>query len=331
MNPTTTTTMTRRSMPALLTLLALSALAVAPARAQDFPSKPITLVVPFAPGSGTDTQARTVGQALNQVFQTTVLVDNKAGANGFIAAQHVARAAPDGYTLLMTTNTTHAANEHLFKKLPYDPVKDYTPITLMGKGYMYLVVNASSPVKTVAELVATARQSPGKLNFGAGSSSSRVGSEMLKQLAGIDVAHVPYKSNPLAVTDLIGGQIDFMFLDAPTAMPHINGGRLRALAVSGTSRMSATPAVPTADEAGIKGFDVSYWFAVYGPAGLPPAVTKRLNEMFVRISDSPEVKTLRERSSGVAATSTPDELARFQAAESLKWGQVIRAAGIVAE
>ena len=133
------------------------------------------------------------------------------------------------------------------------------------------------------------------------------------------------------MTDLIGGQLDFMFLDAPTAMPHILGGKLRALAVSGTRRMTATPAVPTVDEAGVKGFDVSYWFAVYGPAGLPPAVTRRLNEMFVKASDSPEVKLLRERSSGVAATSTPEELARFQAAESLKWGKVIKAAGIVPE
>ncbi|MBK8527967.1 MAG: tripartite tricarboxylate transporter substrate binding protein [Rubrivivax sp.] len=314
-----------------LAAAALALLALGAARAEDFPSKPITIIVPFAPGSGTDTQARVVGAALASEFKATVLVDNKAGANGFIAAQAVARAAPDGYTLLMTTNTTHAANEHLFKKLPYDPVKDYTPITMMGLGYMYLVVNQASPAKTVADLVAMARKSPGKLNFGAGSSSSRVGSEMLKQLAHIDVVHVPYKSNPLAVTDLIGGQLDFMFLDAPTAMPHILGGKLRALAVSGTRRMTATPAVPTVDEAGVKGFDVSYWFAVYGPAGLPPAVTRRLNEMFVKASDSPEVKLLRERSSGVAATSTPDELARFQAAESLKWGKVIKAAGIVPE
>ncbi|MBK7060448.1 MAG: tripartite tricarboxylate transporter substrate binding protein [Rubrivivax sp.] len=314
-----------------LAAAALALLALGAARAEDFPSKPITIIVPFAPGSGTDTQARVVGAALASEFKATVLVDNKAGANGFIAAQAVARAAPDGYTLLMTTNTTHAANEHLFKKLPYDPVKDYTPITMMGLGYMYLVVNQASPAKTVADLVAMARKSPGKLNFGAGSSSSRVGSEMLKQLAHIDVVHVPYKSNPLAVTDLIGGQLDFMFLDAPTAMPHILGGKLRALAVSGTRRMTATPAVPTVDEAGVKGFDVSYWFAVYGPAGLPPAVTKRLNEMFVKASDSPEVKLLRERSSGVAATSTPEELARFQAAESLKWGKVIKAAGIVPE
>ena len=314
---------------ALATLLALAT--VSAAHAQDFPNKPITIVVPFAAGSGTDTQARVVGQAIAAEFKATVLVDNKAGANGFIAAQHVARAAPDGYTLLMTTNTTHAANEHLFKKLPYDPVKDYTPITLMGKGYMYLVVRQDSPVKTVADLVAMAKKAPGKLNFGAGSSSSRVGSEMLKQLAGLDVAHVPYKSNPLAVTDLIGGQLDFMFLDAPTAMPHLGGGKLRPLAVSGTTRMSATPAVPTIDEAGVKGFDVSYWFAVYGPPGLPPAVTRRLNEMFVKVSAAPEVKTLRERSSGIEATSTPEELARFQAAESLKWGKVIKAAGIEPE
>ncbi len=315
-------------------VLAAAALAVATlgsVQAQDFPSRPITIVVPFAAGSGTDTQARIVGQAISSEFKLTVLVENKAGANGFIAAQQVARAAPDGYTVLMTTNTTHAANEHLFKKLPYDPVKDFTPISLMGLGYMVLVVNQNSPAQSVGDLVAMAKKAPGKLNFGAGSSSSRVGSEMLKQIGGIDVLHVPYKSNPLAVIDLIGGQIDFMFLDAPTAMPHISGGKLRPLGVSGLARMSALPQVPTVDEAGVKGFDVSYWFAVYGPAGLPPATTRRLNEIFVKASDAPEVKLLRERSSGVPATSTPEELARFQAAESLKWGKVIKAARIEPE
>jgi tripartite-type tricarboxylate transporter receptor subunit TctC len=313
-------------------LAALSLTALGMAQAQDFPSRPITIVVPFAAGSGTDTQARVVGQAIAAETKATVVVDNKAGANGFIAAQAVARAAPDGYTLLMTTNTTHAANEHLFKKLPYDPVKDFTPITLMGLGSMYLVVRQESPLKSVADLLALARAQPGKLNFGAGSSSSRVGSEMLKQLAGLKVTHVPYKSNPMAVADLIGGQIDFMFLDAPTAMPHLAaGGKLRPLAVSGNARLGGTPAVPTMDEAGVKGFDVSYWFAVYGPAGLPPAVLKRLNDALVKASDAPEVKLLRERSSGIAATSTPEELARFQAAESAKWGKVIKAAGIEPE
>lgn len=327
MKPTPRRPMQRRATLAALALFAL----LGPAQAQDYGSRPLTIVVPFAAGSGTDTQARIVGQALANEYKITVLVENKAGANGFIAAQQVARAAADGHTVLMTTNTTHAANEHLFKKLPYDPVKDFTPITLMGLGYMYLVVAQDSPVKTVADLVAAAKKNPGKLNFGSGSSSSRVGSEMLKQLAGLDVAHVPYKSNPLAVTDLIGGQINFMFLDAPTAMPHLNGGKLRALAVSGSTRMSATPSVPTAEEAGVKGFDVSYWFAVYAPPGLPAAMTRRLNEMFIKASQAPEVKQLQERSSAVAATSTPEELARFQAAEALKWGKVIKAAGIEPE
>ena len=316
---------------ALLALGSLLLGAAAPAAAQDFAARPLTIVVPFAAGSGTDTQARITAQALSAEFKMTVVVDNKAGANGFIAAQHVARAAPDGHTVLMTTNTTHAANEHLFKKLPYDPVKDFTPLSLLGLGYMYLVVRQDSPLRTVGDLLATAKRQPGKLNFGAGSSSSRVGSEMLRQLAGLDVVHVPYKSNPLAVNDLIGGQLDFMFVDAPTAMPHLGGGRLRALGVSGPARLPGTPQVPTMDEAGVKGFDVSYWIAVYGPPGLPPAVTKRLNEMFVKVSDAPELKALRERSSGVAATSTPEELARFQAAESLKWGRVIKAAGIEPE
>jgi len=237
--------------------LCAAVLAAGPVHAQPYPSKPITIVVPFGAGSGTDQQARSMAQALGAEYKVPVIVDNRAGASGFIAAQYVAKAAPDGYTLLMTTNTTHAANEHLFKKLPYDPVKDFTPVTLLSKGHMLLLVNAESPIKSVADLVAAAKKSPGKLNFGSGSSSSRVASELLKQMAGIDMVNVPYKSNPLAITDLLGGQVDFMFADAPTALPQVKSGKLRALAVSGNKRLAAVPALPTVEEAGVKGYDMS--------------------------------------------------------------------------
>jgi len=311
--------------------LSLAALAGTPARAQDYPSKPITIVVPFAPGSGTDQMARMMGQIITSEYKIPVLVDDRAGASGFIAAQYVAKAPPDGYTVLMTTNTTHAANEHLYKKLPYDPVKDFTPVTLLGKGYMLMMVNPASPIQSVGDLIAAARKTPGKLNFGSGSSSSRVAGELFRQMTGIDVVHVPYKSNPLAITDLIGGQIDFMFADAPTALPQVNGGKLRALAASGTQRLAAAANVPTVDEAGVKGYDMSYWTAVYLPAGAPAAVTQRLNAIFVKVSNSPEARAFQAATSGETATSTPEGLARFQAEESQKWGRVIKAAGIQPE
>ncbi|MBT2324681.1 tripartite tricarboxylate transporter substrate binding protein [Variovorax paradoxus] len=312
-------------------VLATAMLAGAQAHAEEYPSKPLTIVVPFAAGSGTDQQARSMAQALSTEYKVPVIVDNRAGASGFLAAQYVAKAPPDGYTMLMTTNTTHAANEHLFKKLPYDPVKDFTPVALLSKGHMLLLVNVDSPIKSVADLIAAARKSPGKLNFGSGSSSSRVASEALKQMAGVDMVNVPYKSNPMAITDLMGGQVDFMFADAPTALPQVKSGKLRALAVSGTKRLAAAPNLPTVEEAGVKGYDMSYWTAVYLPAAAPAAITNRLNEMLIKVSAAPAVVAYQATTSGEAATSTPDGLAKFQAAESLKWGRVIRAAGIEAE
>ncbi len=317
------------------TLLALTAAATTllaqPAAAQDFPSKPITLVVPFGPGSGTDQMARLYAKALGDEAKVSVVVDNKGGASGFIAAQHVAKAAPDGYTLMMTTNTTHAANEHLFKKLPYDPVKDFAPIGLLSTGQMLLLVRPDSPYKSLADLLAAAKKAPGKIDFGSGSSSSQVAGYLLQQMAHVDMLNVPYKSNPQAITDLIGGRFAFMFADAPTALPQVQGGKLRALAASSGKRLASLPDVPTVAEAGVKGYDMSYWFAAYAPAGTPPAVIAKLNQMFAKASATEEVKASLARTSGVLALGTPEGLAQFQAAESKKWGEVIRAAGIEAQ
>ncbi|TXI14440.1 MAG: tripartite tricarboxylate transporter substrate binding protein [Ottowia sp.] len=317
------------------TLLALTAAATTllaqPAAAQDFPSKPITLVVPFGPGSGTDQMARLYAKALGDEAKVSVVVDNKGGASGFIAAQHVAKAAPDGYTLMMTTNTTHAANEHLFKKLPYDPVKDFAPIGLLSTGQMLLLVRPDSPYKSLADLLAAAKKAPGKIDFGSGSSSSQVAGYLLQQMAHVDMLNVPYRSNPQAITDLIGGRFAFMFADAPTALPQVQGGKLRALAASSGKRLASLPDVPTVAEAGVKGYDMSYWFAAYAPAGTPPAVIAKLNQLFAKASATEEVKASLARTSGVLALGTPEGLAQFQAAESKKWGEVIRAAGIEAQ
>jgi len=302
--------------------------ATAAAFAQAYPAKPMTFVVPFAAGSATDQLARALGQSVTEQSKQPVVVDNKPGAGGMMAAQQAARAAADGYTVLITTNTTHAANEHLYKKLSYDPVKDFAPVTGLGKGGQVLVVRVETPYKSVGDMIAAARKSPGKLTFGSGSSSSRVAGEMFKQLTQTDILHVPYKSNPNAITDLLGGQIDMMFTDTATGIPQIKAGKLRALGATPSKRISLLPDVPTIAEAGVKGYDMGFWFAAYLPAGTSPAVVTRLRELLVQATDSAAAKSFFETSGVDRWTTTPDELARFQAAETTKWGKVIKAAGI---
>jgi len=311
-----------------------AALAIVPflSQAQAFPEKPITFVVPFAAGTATDQIARALGNGVTAETKQPVVIDNKAGASGFIASQQVAKAPADGYTVLITTNTTHAANEHLFKKLPYDPVKDYAPVAALGKGGQIMVVNPSFPARSVAEFVALAKKEPGKYSFGSGSSSSRMAGELLQQMAGIQLLHVPYKSNTLAVTDLLGGQIHMMITDTATGLPQVKAGKLRALGVSGAQRSPLAPDVPTIAEAGVKGYEMGYWFAAYAPAKTPPAVVKRLNELLVKAAKSEAAKAAFYEPTGTEVfTSTPEELAKFQAAESQKWGRIVKAAGIEAE
>jgi len=311
-----------------------AAIAVAPllAQAEAFPEKPITFVVPFAAGTATDQIARALGTQITAETKQAVVIDNKAGASGFIASQSVAKAPADGYTVLITTNTTHAANEHLFKKLPYDPVKDFAPVAALGKGGQIMVVNPSFPAKSVAEFIALAKKEPGKYSFGSGSSSSRMAGELLQQMADIKLLHVPYKSNTLAVTDLLGGQINMMITDTATGLPQVKAGKLRALGFSSSTRSALAPDVPTIAEAGVKGYEMGYWFAAYAPAKTPPAVVKRLNELLVKAAKSEAAKTAFYEPTGTEVfTSSPEELAKFQAGESQKWGRIVKAAGIEAE
>ncbi len=301
------------------------------ASAEGYPAKPMTFLVPFAAGSATDQLARALGQSLTEQTRQPVVVDNRAGASGMIAAQAAARATADGHTVLITTNTTHAANEHLYRKLPYDPVKDFAPVTGLGKGGQVMVVNVQSPYRTVTDVLDAARKSPGKLTFGSGSSSSRLAGEMLKQLSATDITHVPYKSNPLGITDLLGGQIDFMITDVSTGIPQIKAGKLRPLGFSTRERSALLPDVPTLEEAGVKGYDMGYWFAAYVPRATPDAVVQQLQALLVQAVRSPALKTFFESSGTVPWTTTPDELAAFQAGETRKWGTVIKAAGIEPE
>ncbi len=321
-------TLSRREAALLLAALPFGGAAAAQAR---FPDRPVNFIVPFAAGSATDQLARAIGHSITEQTRQQVLVENRAGASGMLAAQAAARAPADGHTVLITTNTTHAANVHLFRRLPYDPVRDFAPVTGLGRGGQVLVVRAEAPHRTVADLVARARQQPGKLTFGSGSSSSRVAGEMLAQLAGIEVLHVPYRSNPQALTDLIGAQIDFMITDTATGLPLVRAGQLRALGVSTSRRIPLLPEVPTIDEAGVRGYDMGFWFAAYVPAGTPHQVVARLNDLLHNAVRSATARAFFDTTGVEAWTTTPDELAKFQVAETQKWGRVIRAAGIEPE
>jgi tripartite-type tricarboxylate transporter receptor subunit TctC len=314
-----------------LSISLLIALVHGHAMAQAYPARPVTFIVPFAAGSATDQLARALATSVTQETRQAVIVDDRPGASGMMAAQAAAKGPADGTMVLITTNTTHAADEHLFKKMPYDPVKDFEPVTGLGTGGQVLVVKADSPYKTVADLVADAKKNPGKLSFGSGSSSSRVAGEMLKQLTHTEIIHVPYKSNPNALTDLLGGQITFMITDTATGVPQIKGGKLRALGVSTTKRVAMLADVPTLDEAGVKGYDMSYWFAAYVPAGTPAPIVARLRELLINGTRSTAAKSFFETTGSDAWTTTSDGLAKFQASESQKWGKVIKAAGIEPE
>ncbi|HEY3180981.1 MAG TPA: tripartite tricarboxylate transporter substrate binding protein [Casimicrobiaceae bacterium] len=311
-------------------VVALVALTAAIAHA-DYPDKQLTLVVPFAAGSATDQLARALGTELTALTKQPVVVDNRPGASGFIAAQLVAKAAPDGYMVFITTNTTQAANEHLFKQLPYDPVKDFAPVTALGRGGQIMVVNPNVPAKTAVEFIAYAKSKPGSVSFGSGSSSSRVAGELFQQMAGVELLHVPYKSNPLAINDLLGGQIQMMITDTATGLPQVKAGKLRALGVSGKQRSALAPDVPTIDEAGVKGYEMSYWFAAYLPAKTPAPVIAKLHELLVKAMEGASMKSFYASTGTDPFHGSPDELAKFQAAETAKWGKIIKAAGIMPE
>jgi tripartite-type tricarboxylate transporter receptor subunit TctC len=284
--------------------------------------------VPFAAGSGTDTVARIVAQQLAARLGQGVVVENRAGANGSVAATFVARAPADGYTLFMTTNTSHSANPSLMKSLTYDPVKDFSPVARMGNLPFLLVVDPKLPVASVKELVAHAKANPGKLTYASGNSTGIVAGATFARRAGIDILHVPYRSTPPAITDIIGGRISMMFVDITASLTQINAGSLKALAVTTAERSKLLPNLPSMQEAGVPEFEITSWNGVFGPAGMPPEVVQRLNRELAAIATDPEISKKLAEIGFDAFTQTPDQLGAFVQAQLANWARMIRDAGI---
>lgn len=320
-----------RSLTAMLgvVLLALGAAALA----QPYPNRPIRFVVPFAPGGSTDTLARTLGQKLTDALRQQVVVDNRSGANGNIGMEIVAHAAPDGYTIVLGYIANLGIGPSLYAKLPFDPVRDYAPITQIASSPNILAVHPSLPVKSFRELIAYAKTNPKKLNF----ASSGVGSighltgELLNRSAGVYMVHVPYKGSGQAVIDLLGGQVQMMFSGMSSVMQHIKGGKLRALAVTGAQRSPAVPDVPTIAESGFPGFEATAWYGVLATAHTPKPVIDRLHAEIVRALALPEVKERLNNVGFELVGGTPDEFAAFIKSEIAKWNRVVRDAHISAE
>jgi tripartite-type tricarboxylate transporter receptor subunit TctC len=302
-------------------------LAQQPARAS-YPERPITLVVPFPAGSGTDAVGRIFAAELARLLNGQVVVENKPGGNATIAASYVARAKPDGYTLFVTTNTSHSAAPYLMKNLPYDPVKDFTPIARGGNLPFILVVNPKLPVKSVQELVAYAKAHPGKLTYASGNSTGIVAGATLARRAGIDIVHIPYKGTPQAITDVVGGQVDMMFTAVASGLPFVQSGKMRALAVSTAARSSVVPDIPSMEDAGIRDFDINSWNGYFGPAGMPADVVKTLNAAINKIVVDPHVRKQLAVLGFDAFSGTPQDFAAFVDQQLRLWGSLIKDAGI---
>ena len=308
-------------------LAAIALLTAASALAQPYPSRPVKLVVPFPAGSATDQIARVLGQELQEALKQPFVVDNKAGAQGAIAAAEVAKAAPDGYTLMVTTNTPQAANVSLFKKLNYDPVKDFAPIARLGTISFMLMVRADHPAKDFKQFLAHARSNPGKLSGGYGSAGSQVSQAMLRSMAKIDFVDVPYKGLPQAITDVLGGSITFTFADLANALAQQRGGKLRGLAVTSEKRSALARDIPAIAEE-LPGYELIAWFALVAPAGTPAPIVSQLHGRVVSALAKPEVASRFGVLGTDVAPMNPRELGAFIESEIAKWARMVKAAGI---
>jgi tripartite-type tricarboxylate transporter receptor subunit TctC len=304
-----------------------------PARAQAWPSKSITLVVPFTPGGSTDILARLLGQKLQAALGQSVVVESRPGAGGSIGSEAVAKAAPDGHTLLMGHIGTLAVNPSIYPKLNYDPLKSFAHVSMIARVHNVLAVNPEVPAKTTQELIAYIKANPGKLNYATGGngSAAHIATAALAVAAGLDIVHVPYRGTAPAMTDLLGGRVQLMFTGAPVVLPQAQAGKLRALGVSGLNRLSAAPDVPTVAEAGLPGFEASQWYGIVAPAGTPDAVVARLNTEIVKAMADPAVIERLAQEGAESWTTTPDAFRAHIISETARWAEVVRKAGIRAD
>ncbi len=294
-----------------------------------FPGKPLSIIVPFTPGGTTDILARIVGQGLSTEFGQPVVIENRAGAGGNIGGQVASKAAPDGYTLFMGTVGTQAINASLYKKMPFDPIKDFAPITRVANVPNLLVANPTQPFKSVAELIAYARANPGKVNFASSGNGTSIhlSGELFKTMAKVQMVHVPYKGSAPALTDLLGNQVGIMFDNLPSVIAHVRSGKLRPLAITTAKRSPELPDVPTLAESGLPGYEATSWFGLLAPAGTPAAVIAKLNAAIVKVLAQPDVRKRISDQGAEVYSETPEQFAAFILTEGVKWGKVVRDSG----
>ncbi|CAN5410798.1 tripartite tricarboxylate transporter substrate binding protein [soil metagenome] len=316
---------------AAVATLALAATSVA--SAQTYPEKTVRLIVPYASGGSTDTTARLMAKELSLKLGQAFIVENRPGAGGAIGQDAVAKATPDGYTLLFSSAGPLTVTPHTYPTLPYEPIKSFAPVKLVASAPLVLVANPSLPVQSVKDVIALAKSKPGKLtyaSFGNGSAAHLAG-ELFKSIEGIDMVHIPYNGSAPALTDLLGGQVDMMFDVVVTSLPHIEAGKLRPLAITSPQRLSVLPKVPTMAEAGVKNFDASTWFGLLAPAGTPPAVIAKLSAALDAALKEPEVQKTLAAQGALVEGGTPEAFGKFFQSEYDKWGKVVASAGVKAE
>ena len=313
-----------------LVLAALAASVALSAFAQSYPSKPIRLIVPFAAGGGNDNIARLVGKRLNESLGQPLVIDNRPGAGGVVGAELAAKSPPDGYTLFLGGVGSHAVNPNLIEKLPYDPIRDFSPVILLARAPLILVVHPSVPARTFAEFVAYARKNPGKLNFASNGngSSAQLAAVMFDSMAGAEMVHVPYKGLAPALTDLLSGQVQVMFSSPVAILPHIKAGKLRALAVTGEKRIASLPEAPTVAESGFPGYEASSWYGILAPAGTSREIVARLNAEFLKALEQPDVRNSLIADGAEPVGDTPEQFAAYIRSEKERMGKLIRDARI---
>ena len=294
-----------------------------------YPAKPIRMIVPSAPGSGPDIMARTIGQKLTEAWGLPVVIEARPGAGGIIGSEAAAKSPPDGYTLIMANAGSHSVNPGLYRKLPYDPLRDFAPVTLVSSAPNILIVHPSLPVKSVKDLIALAKMRPGDLTFGSGGngSTAHLSGEMFRTLAGINIVHVPFKGAPAAVLGVITGEISLAILNLPPALPHVKSGRLKALGVSTARRSAAVPELPTIAESGLPGYAATAWYGVLAPAGTPRDIVMKLNAEIVKSLRTDEMKKRIASDGGEVIGSTPEEFTAVMKTDIAKWAKVVKTSG----